>query len=263
MHMSRMTRAVLLMWGVAITVSTSAGDTVPTDWPALQSLCEEAGLDATPVREIFRHCQRERIGIGDAHAMLGWAIEASREELPARPVMAKIVEGLGKGVPPEDIAEVSRQRVRHLYRAREIIRAADGRLAVEPVIVAGAQAMESGVSEDAVRVVVEAGRDSRAGDLQALLEAGEELYLAGFGSEDIPPMLIDCLQRRLNRVELRRAVRYACQQRQRGMEPRRIRQALWGGEQGSQQQHQNREHNGQGGGIGPGPGGPRHGRGRP
>jgi hypothetical protein len=179
--------------------------------------------------------------------------------------MMKLSEGLTKGVSPEVIATAAGQRFEYLKNARTIVETADPELRVDEVIVPAALAMESGLAERNVVLVVEAGRGRGAKDIRTVIEAGEALHLAGFSSEDIEPILEDCLNRNLRRHEIRRVVRYASQQRERGMETHRIRRSLWGTDaQGSQHQHRHQEQNGHGPGGGPGPGGPeRGGHGRP
>lgn len=263
MNMPRVIHILVLALGVSIPVHPVAGQTIPETWAALQRDCMEASAESKLVKDIISRCREKGIGIGDAHAMLASAVEAAGAGLPCRPVLAKIAEGLAKGVPPTTIAEVAQQRVRYLQNARVMLQSVHEKLVAEATIAAAAQAMESGLDADATRTIAEVGRDARPDELAALLEAAESLQLAGFDSDEIPPIVADCLNRRLNRVELKRAIRYSSQQKQRGMETGRIREALWGGEQGPAQQNRNREQNGQGSGAGSGPGGPHHGHGRP
>jgi len=256
------TRALVLLLGVAIMAHPGVAKTDPGIWAALQRTCAEEGLDAKLVKEIVARCEKQGIDVQDAHAMLMPALDAAKSDLPRKPILEKIAEGLAKSVPPATIAEVAHQRVRYLHSCRDMLQSIGEKLVTEATISAAAQALESGLDGDGLRSIVEAARDLPTDDLTALLEAGEALYLAGFGSDEIQPILADCVARRLNRVELKRAIRYASQQKQRGMETGRIRQALWGGD-GAAQQNRHREQHGEGGGTGPGMGGPHHGHGRP
>ena len=251
-----------LILGIAIAGFPGTTGAEPTTWDALEEECRETGIDPKLTKDLIGRCREAGVDLEGTCLMLAHAQEAAGDGLPCQPIMEKIAEGVGKGIPPATIAEVARQRVRLLRTAREMVRGTEDERAADVAVVAAAQAMESGLEEDAARSVIEAGRNERPHDLAALLEAGEALYLAGFASDEIPPIITDCLNRRLNRVELRRAVRYAAQQKQRGMETGKIRQALWGGE-GSAPQNRHREQSGQGGAAGPGAGGPHHGHGRP
>jgi hypothetical protein len=234
--------------------------TVPTTWSELRQACRSAGIDSESTDEIIHRCQEQGVSVQEAHAMLSPGRHAATEGLPLKPVMDKIAEGLAKGIPPQVIAQAADQRVTHLASAAEIIESANPKLRVDDVIIPAARAMEIGVAPEVVSSVITAGHDRPARELAATLEACESLHLAGFGSDEIEPIAVDCMNRHLRRVEMRRVVRYATQQRTRGMETNRIRQSLWGnGVEEAQQQNRHREQRGQGPGEGQGPGGPGHG----
>jgi hypothetical protein len=234
----------------------------PATWSDLRQMCRSAQLNSENTDEIIQRCQEQGVPVSEAHAMLSPGCEAAAKGLPAEPVMEKIREGLAKGIAPEPIASAARRRVGHLIEAAEIAESTDPKLRVDAVIVPAARAMESGLEPAVITSVMGTGRGGSAKELAAAFEACEALYLAGFSSDDTGRIVEDCLNRNLRRVELRRVVRYASQQRRRGMETLRIRQSLWGnGVEESQRQSRHKEQHGQGPQGGQGPGGPGHGGG--
>lgn len=240
-------------------VGVHAQDAIPADWSEVQRVCTESGLNSKDVEEIILRCRKQGLTVMETHSMLSPVCEAGLTGLSTKPATEKIEEGLAKGVPPEAIKSAVAQRIGHLRCAKDITLATHPKLCIDEVIIPAAFAMESGVPERVVKSVMEAGRNKRTKEIRAAMEAGETLHLAGFSPEEIEPILEDCLNRNLRRVEFQRVVRYASQQRKRGMEAQRIRQSLWGnGGEGSQQRHQHREERGEGHRGGPGPGGPPH-----
>jgi hypothetical protein len=244
-------------------VGSHAQEKAPGDWSALLRYCSESGLGSAEVQETIRRCQSQGISLRDAHMMLTSACTASRAGLPPEPALMKIQEGLAKGVPPQTIVSAVEQRVEYLGRAREIAESLEGQLTGDDVIVSSALAMESGLEEEVVRAVLGVGRGKHPAELRAIIEAGEALHLEGFAAEDTESILTDCLNRNLRRLEIRRAVRYALQQRARGMSPHAIQQSLWGNP-ASRSVAGARTRAGPGHGDaprhGPGPGGPPDGR---
>lgn len=239
-----------------------AQETAPADWSALLEYCRGSGLESSEVQEIVRRCQSQGVSLGEAHLMLTVACAASQAGLPTEPVLVKIEEGLTKRVPPQTIVAAVEQRVTYLGRAREIVESSTGELRADDLVVSAALALESGLQEDVVQTVLAAGRGKRPAEIRAAIEAGEALHLEGFAADDVETILTDCLNRNLRHLEIRRVVRYALQQRARGMSPHAIRQSLWGNSS-TQPDAGARSRAGAGQddapGYGPGPGGP-HGR---
>ncbi len=241
------------------TVGVRAQDAIPEDWSEMQRICTESGLNSKDVEEILLRCRKQGLTIMETHSMLSPVCEAGLMGLATKPATEKIEEGLAKGVPPEAIKAAVAQRIGHLRSAVDITLTANPKLCTDEVIIPAALAMESGVPERLVKSVIEVAKNKRSKEIRAAMEAGETLHLAGFSPEEIEPILVDCLNRNLRRVEFQRVVRYASQQRKRGMEAQRIRQSLWGnGAEGSQQRLQQREERGEGHRGGPGHGGPPH-----
>lgn len=264
MRRSTLHRSLVIVGLVALCQAGGhAQEMPPADWSALLRDCSGAGLGSSDVEGIVRRCQSQGISPTEAHMMLVPACTASRAGLPAEPALSKIEEGLAKRVPPQTIVSAVERRVTYLLRAREIAESSVGKPISDDLIVSAALAMESGLGEDVVQAVFTAGRSKRPAEVGAAIEAGEALHLQGFAAEDVGPILIDCLTRNLRRLEIRRVVRYALQQRARGMAPHAIRQSLWGNpatqpDAGAR----NRAGAGQDGapGYGAGPGGPPSGR---
>jgi hypothetical protein len=253
-------RAVAVIGFVTLCLSGGhAQETAPADWSALLGYCRGSGLESAEVGEIVRRCQSQGISLGDAHMMLGSVCTASRAGLPPAPALMKIEEGLAKRVPPQAIVSAVKRRVMYLGRARQIAESWKAASSGDGVIVSAALAMESGLEEEVVQAVFAAGRGKRPAEISAAIEAVEALHLEGFEADDVRPILTDCLTRNLRRLEIRRVVRYALQQRARGMSPHAIRQSLWGNA-ATQPDAGARTRAGAGQddapGYGPGPGGP-------
>jgi hypothetical protein len=229
MRQSTLHQALVVVGIVALCwAGAHAQDMPPADWAALLWYCNEADLGSSDVEQIAERCRSQGISPTEAHMMLAPACAASREGLPIDPALVKIEEGLAKRVPPQMIASAVERRVTYLLRAREIAQSSVGKPIGDDLIVSAGSAMESGLPEDVVRAVFAAGRGKRPAEIKTALEAGEALHLDGFAAEDVEPILVDCLNRNLRRLEIRRVVRYALQQRSRGMAPHAIRQSLWG-----------------------------------
>ncbi len=248
-------------------VGGHAQEAPPADWSALLRDCTGSGLESAEVQETIRRCRSQGISLEEARMMLAHACATSRAGLPSSPVLNKIDEGIAKRVPPQTIVSAVERRVEYLGRARQMAESSGAALGDDEVIVASALAMESGLEEAVIEAVFAAGRDSRPAEIKTIVQAGETLRLEGFGAEDIGPILTDCLNRNLRRLEIRRLVRYALQQMARGMAPHAIRQSLWGNA-ATQPDAGARTRAGAGQdaapAYGPGPGGPLHGRpGRP
>jgi DNA-binding transcriptional MerR regulator len=265
MRQQRFTCRILLIAGVVALVHFGghAQEVTPVDWSALLRVCTESGLGSAEVQEIIRRCRSQDFSVEEARTMLAHACAGSRAGLPSTPILSKIEEGLAKRVPAQALASAAEQRVLFLGRARDIAESSGVIVPDDEVVVAAALAMESGLEEAVIEAVFAAGRGKRPAEIGATIQAGESLRLEGFGPEDIGPILTDCLNRNLRRLEIRRVVRYALQQRARGMTPRAIRQSLWGNAT-SQPDAGARARSGAGQegapGHGPGPGGPPHGR---
>jgi len=196
--------------------------------------------------------------------MLVPVFETCREGLPLDYPVSKLEEGLAKGVSSDRISSAVKTRLEYMLISREMAESIGEKMTSDAVIVASARAMESGIHKNDIRTVLEEGKTRETREVTYLLEAGENLRLSGFESEELTPMLVDCMKRNLRRLEIRRLVRYATQQRKRGMDAGTIRESIWGnGGNGATERYRKEGDSGNGDGFGPGPGDAhshRHGR---
>ena len=183
---------------------------------------------------------------------------AQQEGLPAESLHARLQEGLAKGVDAERVAAALEQRLSHLRKAGELLRAARYNDPAEPshrdLLVSTARALESGLPADQLAPVLARGEGAAGGRMQTVVESGEALLLAGADAPTVRRFMDDCLDRNLRRMEVLRATRFSIQRFRGGMSGGDVRRALWGGD-GEQGQSLRGEGAGRGGG-GRGPMGP-------
>lgn len=104
---------------------------------------------------------------------------AARAELPVSLLESKVREGQAKGVPMARLAAAVEARFQGLLRAQEAMREAGVRTASEGDLLVTAEALQAGVSQDAVvRVIAEAPAERRAVATAVLTD----LVRLGYGS---------------------------------------------------------------------------------
>jgi|GEM_PF-2987718 len=230
-------------------------DANPPTWSELEQECFESHADPGKIRDVISRCRARDIDPRDARDMLDPLLEACRTDLPSDFMISKLEEGLAKGVQCERIAAALRTRLDLMRTTRKLMPSADGETSDDTIIIAGARAMESGIKEDDMRIVFESSETEHPRDMAFILEAGESLRLAGFESEDIPPILVNCMERNLRHVEIRRLIRFATQQRKRGIDAETISESIWGrNRNGSPERYRHGNESETGNGFGPGPG---------
>ncbi len=80
-----------------------------------------AGIPADDVEIIISRGRDRGIGAGTTRELIDTAVKARAMDLPVRPVLDRIEQGLSKGVPPEKIAAASRNLSEKLSEARPIV----------------------------------------------------------------------------------------------------------------------------------------------
>jgi len=221
---------VILASLLSLPAPASAQADDPASWNSIETQCEQLGLNRRQVRRIAERCRQQDIDAAAATGMMKPAYRAAGEGVPPSAVMDKIEEGLGKGVPVEQIAQAAQRRTEYMITARNTVRSQAKAMGKgeAALVTAMALAMESGVSPDALDRVVGGADPYRAGPMQTAVAAGEMLCLSGFSMDEVEVFMQDYLQRDLRRSEALRAVRYASERRREGMAFRAIRQSLWG-----------------------------------
>jgi hypothetical protein len=160
------------------------------------------------------------------------AIEtAAREGLPVESVRTLIAEGRAKKVPEAELDAAVQRRLAALRSAKALLQET-GYMECpaaqrQGLMAAVAQALESRLSESALRETLQAGGGSRMMRIQAIVEAGESLQLLGVDGATAATLMQDFAGRDLGRGEILRAVQFITQQHRAGMTGPQIRESLW------------------------------------
>ncbi|MEN8254690.1 MAG: hypothetical protein ABFR33_04390 [Verrucomicrobiota bacterium] len=219
--------ASLLLCGVA----GARQDCVPScSWKTLDGQKQHLGLSEERVGAMLEQCRRSGLSAEEADALLAPVYAARDEALPVGTVFAKIEEGLAKKVAVDRVVAAAELRLDYLHRAARLVavlgrgeeHGGDRRLVART-----AMALESGLPEEVLQEIFSRHSGHRYGRLVHVLEAGETLQLAGLDSKHTQQVMMDCLDRDLNRMEIRRVVDYVLAEKQKGRDFQAIRDDLW------------------------------------
>ncbi len=202
-------------------------------WAPVLDEAARAGIPAGRIEATVARLDASGIGPEEGLRILEPAFLAAEDGLPPGLLLSKIDEGVLKGALPDQISRAVEGRLAAMRRARELLQARG--YPVPPgrgagLLTAAALAMESGVPEAAIDATLERGKESRPGQVKAVIEAGEALYLEGIDPDTVQALMADCLARNLRRPEIIRVVRFAQEQHRQGMDGAALREALWGEE---------------------------------
>ena len=115
---------------------------------------------------------------------------AQEEGLPDRTIRAKMNEALAKQIPAEAVTNAIRRRVECLKQAETLLGATKlSDVAESRIQEALALALESGVAQDDLAAVLKKADGQPAPRLQAVIEAGETLSLAGLPKESVRKLM--------------------------------------------------------------------------
>lgn len=180
---------------------------------AAKARCRAAGWDEGHVARLFQTMSM-----------------ATAESLPSDCVLLKIEEGLAKGAAPAVVQAAAEQRLTCLREADAMVRAVrEGRGRQHDHLLSHmCMALESGLSEEALRAALMQG-EFRYGRLIHVIEAGEAMRLAGMASDDVALVMVDCLDRGLNRPEVFRISKLVIAQTRDGADYATVRAGIWSG----------------------------------
>jgi hypothetical protein len=120
-----------------------------------------AGVRRRDLRELRELCERGEFSTAQTVRVLNLATQLALEELPVESFLAKIGEGVSKGVQPARIVQVAEKRALMLNRAKSILNGVllDGAPVRdrEELIPDVAEALEGGQTADGVRKALAAG----------------------------------------------------------------------------------------------------------
>lgn len=232
-----------------IFITALAANAFAVDWATLTQDIVQQGLstekEANPLIEKAQTAGYTTEQMAD---LLEPVRKAGQQHLPTRPLLDKLEEGLIKQVKPESLHQAISTRYDCLVQASQLTQI------IQPpsdkVLYSVTRALESGVPEPVLQSVITESKGQNSGQIQAVVEAGETMYLNGLDATSVQTLMTDCLQRRLRRSEILRTTRYACQQHRAGMQGQAIRQSLWGQNACDGTGQRQRARDGSGGGAG-------------
>ncbi len=197
-------------------------------WEELSSKATQAGLDAAQVEPILARCRERGWDPEATQNAMRFAINASREGVPCDPILARIEEGITKGVEPERVAEVAQQRYTSLARADQLLHETLGESVPGHggIVLSLSRALESGLTDESMAELLRAGENTRPGPMMAILDAGELLRHAGFSETDSLALMNDCLERDAGRQQIMRFSQLACEKKKAGIDTAHIREEL-------------------------------------
>lgn len=198
-------------------------------WDGIAREGLDAGMSEEALSPLLRQCRAQGWAPDEARAAFAPAFEACREGLPADPVLSRLAEGIGKGVPADQVAEAVSARCQRLARARDVLANTPGAMdgVRNPVLMSLTRSLEVGLDEERLRELMALAPQTRPGPLAAVFDGGEILTLSGFPPEITLAIMGDCLERELGRREVFRMVALARDKFGAGEDPASIRQDLW------------------------------------
>jgi len=231
----------LLTFGIFLLGAMLVCNAAPTAGPASAAeVSAQAGLGETD-RVMLQSTADNLSGFGFSDSqireMLAPAEKAAALGLPCDSILNKLKEGAAKGVEPPMLIQAAEARLGALKTGAKLAaqyRAVCNSAQCRQLEAALANAVESGMSPNALEAVVKQAPDAAPARLAAAVAAGEDLFLSGFSEEDASQFMVDCLDRKLRRGEMLRALRFAQDRFREGMDGKEALRLLWssGGERG-------------------------------
>jgi hypothetical protein len=200
---------LLLMCG-RVLAGPDASDSAA--WKALREKNSRPDVSATRVDQTLDSCRRRGLSAKDADELLAAVYTARAEHLPVGCIYDRIEEGLAKQVEVARVASAAKIRLECLRKAGVITASiygdSPGGQGGGPahLLEHVAMALESGLPDDVLTEMFRHNGRRRIGRLTHVVEAGETLQLAGLAPDQIKQVMIDFLDRNLNRSEVMRAV---------------------------------------------------------
>lgn len=226
--MHRVLIASLLLCGAAIARQDCAGS---CNWKTLEGKKNQYGLSEDRVGAMLEHCRKSGLSAEEADALLAPVHAARKEALPAEAVFTKIEEGLAKKVAVDRVLAAAELRLGCLRSAKELLagqkRSGGGHDGAHGLVLRVAMALESGLPKEVLKEILIRNGARRPGRVGHVLEAGETLQLAGLEPKHTQQIMIDCLERNLNRMEILRAVDYILAEQKKGRDFKSIYSDLW------------------------------------
>ncbi len=206
------------------------------NWKMLEGQKHQFGLSEDRVGAMLEQCRKSGLSADEADALLAPVCAAREEALPAEAVFCKIEEGLAKKVSVDRVLVAAELRLDCLCSAKQLLASqkkkgegfAGGRYdGNQRLVLRVAMALESGLPKEVLQEVLFRKDACRPGRVGHVLEAGETLQLAGLDPKQTQQIMIDCLERNLNRMEILRAVDYILTEQNKGRDFKSFYPDLW------------------------------------
>ncbi len=196
-----------------------------------------SGQVSTEVRELLLEAQF--LSNEESESILQHVVQASTAGVPRALILARLREGLVKQATSAQLIEALKARQQAQQDASALLRSVPqgrrrGRRQPDAdrfheIVV---RALESGVPREAFENLFadETGpRRLGAQRMQAIVEAGEMLYLDGMNSDFVRRFMLACRDRQVRRMDALRAARETIVLHRQGMDPDAILRQVWNG----------------------------------
>ena len=187
------------------------------------------GAGAERFAQVLEQCRGCGWSDADVQRVMKPVYAAQDASLPAENILVKIEEGVAKKVAPALIAGAAELRLGYLRRADSMVGAVShirggwvGRLTSSVALV-----LESGLSTEAVQEVLVRSEGGRPGRIMPAIDVGAALCRAGFSSADTQVIMLDCIERDLNQLEVERALEFLLSEHEKGRDFQSVYQELW------------------------------------
>lgn len=205
------------------------------NWKMLEGQKHKFGLSEDRVGAMLEQCRKSGLSADEADALLAPVYAAHEEGLPAEAVFCKIEEGLVKKVSVDRVLAAAELRLGYLRSASQMLSLqkkqgkgfSGGHDGSQRLVARTAMALESGLPKEVLQNILVRKGGCRPGRMGHVLEAGETLQLAGLDPLDTQQIMLDCLDRNLNRMEVLRAVDYVLAEQKKGRDFKSIYPDLW------------------------------------
>jgi hypothetical protein len=216
----------LLLGGVAV-----AGHNVnpSKDWNGLREKNIKLGFTVERVDQTLAECRKNGLSVGATDALLCSVYTAHAESLPTDYVFLKIEEGLAKHADVAKVAVAADARLVCMRKADALILTVRESRGGEHqhLVMHSCVVLESGLPEEVLLNIFNRPGGFRYGRMIHAVEAAETLQLDGLAPEHIEHLMMDCLDRDLNRIEVFRAVDFVVVEHRAGKDFDTIHDELW------------------------------------
>jgi hypothetical protein len=193
----------VLLCGIAL---AGHGNHPVKDWADLREKNLGMGFSLERVDTTLASCRKRGLSVQQAEELLCPVYAADAEGLPTSCVFLKVEEGLAKGADWKEVRAAAERRRDCMATARRLVATRRGRGGRNNLVEQTCMALESGLPEDVLKEVFGQAGGRRFGRLTHVIEAGETLQLAGLPIENNKHFMLDCIDRDLDRSEIRRVV---------------------------------------------------------